>query len=219
MTNSMSNYSALRQMTPPSISTAPRTSPPPNLVNDSPSINRKLQLRVLPHTLRILSLTRRALPAITHALLNLLFFPSHGLSTARFFSYTVIEEDVSIICDSSVYHSLAKLLPQHQFSTSATHYITQSSNGTVDIVHRGITDEYRVLECLGYFDVDEVGLISIVSQPLATNKLSFFYHSTFRTGFVLIKQSEVNKAIEALGDDFESKYMIFLLCSRHVCSK
>lgn len=165
------------------------------------SAARKLQLRTLPHALSILSLHKRSLPSISHILLNTIFFPQHGLSTARFFSYTVIDDEISIICDISTYAALQLSL---QGQTQSIQYTQHSNNHSpLHIDRRNIVDQWIVLEAVGYYDIHQIGLVSTLSQPLSDANINFFYFSTFRTGFVLIRNNDLDNALNALSNDFE----------------
>jgi hypothetical protein len=61
-----------------------------------------------------------------------------------------------------------------------------------------VLEQWRVLEALGFFEVEAVGLVASLSFPLASANLIHFYFSTFKTGFVLVRASDVPQALDSL---------------------
>ena len=58
--------------------------------------------------------------------------------------------------------------------------------------------DWRVLEVLGPLNLTLVGIMSEISGVLADAKVSIFVLSTFDTDFVLVKQNQLDTAINAL---------------------
>ncbi len=61
--------------------------------------------------------------------------------------------------------------------------------------------DWRVLEVLGPLSLSLVGIMSQISSVLAEAKVSIFVLSTFDTDFVLVKQSQLDIAKQALVKD------------------
>ncbi len=61
--------------------------------------------------------------------------------------------------------------------------------------------DWRVLEVLGPLNLSLVGIMAEISKVLAQAKVSIFVVSTFETDFVLVKQTQLDEAINALSAD------------------
>ena len=176
-------------MTPPTSSLLSSTplSPSPALsalsLTSSPSFSaRPLQLQAMPYSLILHSLAHSDLPAFFSSLLQLIFFPSTPLTSPRFFSYTSIDSDYSLITQPPVgMWSLPPALSQ-AFQQSA---------------------RWSVIEALGVFRYDEAGLVSRISRPLSDAGLRFFFFSSWRTGYVIVHQEDEERAKEALRLQYE----------------
>ena len=57
---------------------------------------------------------------------------------------------------------------------------------------------WAVLELLGPFPLDEVGILASVAQPLAAAGIALFAISTFETDYLLVRDDAVDRAREAL---------------------
>lgn len=57
---------------------------------------------------------------------------------------------------------------------------------------------WRAIKVLGPLDFSLTGILSSIANPLAENKISIFAISTFDTDYILIKQSELNNAVNIL---------------------
>ena len=143
---------------------------------------RPLQLQAMPYSLVLHSLAPSDLPSFFSSLLQLIFFPSTPLTCARFFSYTMIDSDYSLITTP----------PQSMPSLPAS-------------LHQQLThsQQWSVIEALGVFRYDEAGLVSRISRPLSDAGLRFFYFSSWRTGFVIVHKEDEERAKEALRVQFE----------------
>jgi hypothetical protein len=65
---------------------------------------------------------------------------------------------------------------------------------------------WRLLEFAGPFAFDECGILAAVLAPLADARIGIFALSTFDTDWLLIKESDLRRAVEALieaGHDLE----------------
>ena len=58
---------------------------------------------------------------------------------------------------------------------------------------------WRSLAVVGPLEFDQVGIISSITVPLAAAGIGVFVVSTFDTDLVLVKDIEIDAAIEALG--------------------
>lgn len=61
--------------------------------------------------------------------------------------------------------------------------------------------DWSTLKVEGPLDFSLIGILSSISTILAENKISIFAISTYDTDYILIKDSEINKAIDALSDE------------------
>ena len=74
---------------------------------------------------------------------------------------------------------------------------------------------WRALEALGYFvfhhifrkdggdfDVSEVGVVHAMAEPLTKAKINLFYFSTFRTGYVLVLEQNLQESVNHLKKNF-----------------
>lgn len=57
---------------------------------------------------------------------------------------------------------------------------------------------WRCLQLLGPFGFSEVGIIASLSQPLAASGVPVFVISTFDTDYLMVKEKDLSKAIDAL---------------------
>jgi len=57
---------------------------------------------------------------------------------------------------------------------------------------------WRVFRLIGPFAFNEVGILMTVTQVLAESDIGVFALSTFNTDYIMVKQSDVEKAINAL---------------------
>ena len=172
---------------------------------------RPLRLQAMPYSLVLFSFSQSNMPSYFSALLQLIFFPprpfvspTHSrspsspsnssqpppstastppLPTARFFSFTMIDHDYSLITT-----------PPSTPSASFPATLLQSLHSS---------QQWSVIEALGVFRYDESGLVSRVSRPLSGAGLRFFYFSSWRTGFVIVHSADEKRALEALKTQFQ----------------
>jgi len=57
---------------------------------------------------------------------------------------------------------------------------------------------WRALAVVGPLDFDQVGILSSITVPLAAVDIGVFVVSTFDTDLVLVKDSDIDAAIDAL---------------------
>lgn len=60
--------------------------------------------------------------------------------------------------------------------------------------------DWSALKVEGPLDFSLIGILSSISTILAENKISIFAISTYDTDYILVKHSEINKAIEVLSN-------------------
>ena len=67
----------------------------------------------------------------------------------------------------------------------------------------GISSEagWRCFRVQGLLDFSEIGIIFSLTRPLAENGISVFVISTFNTDYLMVKDKDLAKAIDALTDD------------------
>lgn len=94
-------------------------------------------------------------------------------STGAFFSLTKTEDELSIVCDTAV-------IPE-------------------DII---CEKPWKILKVQGPLDFALVGIVSKISKVLADNEVSLFVISTYDTDYILVKEKDTSKAVEALRHAF-----------------
>ncbi|XP_077862751.1 cytosolic arginine sensor for mTORC1 subunit 2-like [Saccoglossus kowalevskii] len=130
----------------------------------------------------IRSLDPETLPNVATVLLELMFY-SDSLSTSpqdghdRFFSYSVVDGDISLVLDSE---ALVKFPPHSLFGSTA--------GECWKMVRIGATP-------LGF---DECGIVAQVSQPLADADISTYYISTFLTDHTLVPEEDAEDVMRIL---------------------
>lgn len=89
--------------------------------------------------------------------------------TGRFFSLTQTPDELSIVCEQAV-------------------------------VPAGVQCEgdWRVFKVVGPLDFSLTGILASIANPLAQAKISLFAVSTFDTDYVLVKNVDWTRALEAL---------------------
>lgn len=92
-----------------------------------------------------------------------------NLIEGDFFSFTKTEDELSIVC--------------------------LEENITENIKYEG---GWRVLKIEGPLDFSLVGILSKISSLMAGSNISIFAISTYDTDYILIKESNINRAIEVL---------------------
>lgn len=167
---------------------------------------RPLRLQAMPYSLILHSFVHSDMPSYFSALLQLIFFPPRPVTSspssssttsptssasssssphlsARFFSFTMIDHDYSLITT-----------PPSTLSASFPPTLLASLHSS---------QQWSVIEALGVFRYDESGLVSRVSRPLSGAGLRFFYFSSWRTGFVIVHSEDERRALEALRTQFQ----------------
>ncbi len=61
--------------------------------------------------------------------------------------------------------------------------------------------DWRVLKVQGTLDFSLIGIISSISTILAQEKISIFAISTYDTDYILVKNNDIDKAINALSNE------------------
>ncbi|KAI7872492.1 hypothetical protein BDF14DRAFT_1753944 [Spinellus fusiger] len=141
-------------------------------------------ISVLPCKVKLLHFPRSLLVHATHAIVKTCFL-NESTNPDHFFSFTENAYEVSIVADKDTIDQY--FLP----ALSATH--CQSIDTS--------TETYRVLQVDGEGGQDSSGKrINDLSSPLAQNKFSIFYMSTYQTDFVLIKERHLHCALQVLQD-------------------
>lgn len=94
---------------------------------------------------------------------------------ARFVSMTKTDEEISLVVDSDK-------LPEHKFVSAG----------------------WRAMRIIGPLDFSLVGVLQKILEPLAQNGISVFTISTFVTDYLLIRQEQLQKAVELLSGALKS---------------
>ena len=58
--------------------------------------------------------------------------------------------------------------------------------------------DWRILQVAGPLDFSLTGILAAISSILAANEISLFAISTYDTDYILVKEKDINRAIDAL---------------------
>ena len=94
----------------------------------------------------------------------------HWMMKSRFYSLSKSDEELSIVCESSV-------IPEGEYKRE---------------------DNWICLKVEGTLDFSLTGELSYLVQPLAEAKVSVFAISTFNTDYLLVKEIETERTISVL---------------------
>lgn len=97
-----------------------------------------------------------------------------SIKTNPFFSITKTEEELSIVCDQSI--------------------VPEQIENTGMLLVKG----WRAFKVEGPLDFSLTGILSTLLQPLAKQKISIFALSTYDTDYILVKEQDLIRAVEAL---------------------
>ena len=104
--------------------------------------------------------------------------PVPGWARGEFVSITRTPEELSVVCAEA---ALPADAPQAELG-------------------------WRALQVAGPLDFELTGILSSISQPLADAECSLFALSTYDTDYVLVREADLERAIEALEDAGHSVY-------------
>lgn len=130
----------------------------------------------------VCSVIPSTLPSIAQPLLQMMFFNPRS-SEERFFSISIIDDDVSLIVDT---RDIYKFPPDSVYTNEAYLKVITIGNGP-----------------LGF---DECGIVAQVSSPLGEAEISTFYICTFNTDHMLIPEDGITKAVQILNKYLISKH-------------
>lgn len=98
------------------------------------------------------------------------------IQNSKFYSVTKTEDELSIVCSQD---SIPKEVKCEK--------------------------DWRILKVEGPLDFSLIGILSSITTILAEKKISIFAISTYDTDYILVKNEEVDNAVNALSDE---KYII-----------
>jgi len=96
------------------------------------------------------------------------------VNKSKFISFTKTDDEISLVIESSY-------LPENQFANVG----------------------WKAFKLIGPLDFSLVGILQKVIQPLSENGISIFTISTFDTDYVLVKEEQIDRAIEVLNRFFK----------------
>ncbi|XP_068557269.1 cytosolic arginine sensor for mTORC1 subunit 1 isoform X3 [Anas acuta] len=144
-----------------------------------------MDLHILEHRVRVLSLARCGLWLYTHPLLKLLFLPQR--CRCKFFSLTETPEDYTIMLDEEGF----KELPPSEFMQ-----VADSTWLVLSVVSNGRAPS----------SCQATGVTKIarsVIAPLAEHHVSVLMLSTYQTDFVLVRERDLPVVIHTLAGEFD----------------
>ncbi|KAM6051562.1 cytosolic arginine sensor for mTORC1 subunit 1 isoform 1-T1 [Theristicus caerulescens] len=144
-----------------------------------------MDLHILEHRVRVLSLARRGLWLYTHPLLKLLFLPHR--CRCKFFSLTETPEDYTIMLDEEGF----KELPPSEFMQ-----VADSTWLVLSVVSNG-------REPSGCQATGVTKIARSVIVPLAEHHVSVLMLSTYQTDFILVRERDLPVVIHTLAGEFD----------------
>ena len=96
------------------------------------------------------------------------------IGKAKFVSFTKTGDEISLVID-------IKNLPNHQFANVG----------------------WKAFKIIGTLDFSLVGILQQVIRPLSENGISIFAISTFDTDYILVKEEQVEIAVDVLQKTFK----------------
>uniref|UniRef100_A0A8C6YIW5 Cytosolic arginine sensor for mTORC1 subunit 1 n=1 Tax=Nothoprocta perdicaria TaxID=30464 RepID=A0A8C6YIW5_NOTPE len=144
-----------------------------------------MDLHILEHRVRVLSVARRGLWLYTHPLVKLLFLPQR--CRCKFFSLTETPEDYTIMLDEEGF----KELPPSEFmqvadSTWLVLSVVSSGRASSGCQATGVTK-----------------IAKSVIAPLAEHHVSVLMLSTYQTDYVLVREKDLPVVINTLAGEFD----------------
>ncbi|XP_038618939.1 cytosolic arginine sensor for mTORC1 subunit 1 [Tachyglossus aculeatus] len=143
-----------------------------------------MELHILEHRVRVLSVSRGGLWLYTHPLIKLLFLPQR--SRCKFFSLTETPEDYTLMLDEEGF----KELPPSEFlqvvdATWLVLNVLSNSSSAPDVPAVGVTK-----------------IAKSVIAPLAEHHVSVLMLSTYQTDFILVREQDLPVVIHTLAREF-----------------
>ncbi|XP_043850633.1 cytosolic arginine sensor for mTORC1 subunit 1 isoform X2 [Dromiciops gliroides] len=143
-----------------------------------------MELHILEHRVRVLSIARPGLWLYTHPLVKLLFLRQR--SRCKFFSLTETPEDYTLMLDEEGY----KELPPSEFlqvaeATWLVLNVLSNSSSATNFQAVGVTKIAR----------------SVIA-PLAEHHVSVLMLSTYQTDFILVREQDLPVVIHTLAQEF-----------------
>ncbi|XP_065424490.1 cytosolic arginine sensor for mTORC1 subunit 1 isoform X5 [Chrysemys picta bellii] len=144
-----------------------------------------MDLQILEHRVRVLSLARRGLWLYTHPLLKLLLLPRR--SRCKFFSLTETPEDYTIMLDEEGF----KELPPSEFMQ-----VVDSTWLVLNVLSNGRSSTSS--QAIGVTKIAK----SVIA-PLAEHNVSVLMLSTYQTDFILVREKDLPVVIHTLAGEFD----------------
>eukprot|EP00164_Ancoracysta_twista_P001314 GFYU01001718.1.p1 GENE.GFYU01001718.1~~GFYU01001718.1.p1 ORF type:complete len:322 (-),score=59.87 GFYU01001718.1:114-1079(-) len=144
------------------------------LVDDFPLADVKVE--ALPNKILLATIKRDQMQEVMYELMQTIFYPP-GLTSERFLSYTVTNDEISLFFDEST----AEL-----FKGSSSMVLDTS-------IWRAL--KLNVKESIGF---DQTGIVSAMSTPLSKEGITMLNVSTFDTDITLVYEDNAARALEIL---------------------
>ncbi|XP_015280815.1 PREDICTED: GATS-like protein 3 [Gekko japonicus] len=144
-----------------------------------------MDLRILEHRVRVLSIARGGLWLYMHPLLKMLLLPQR--SRCKFFSLTETPEDYTVILDEEGF----KELPPSEFLQ-----VVDSTWLVLNVLSNGSSSA----------NIQPIGVTKIaksVIAPLAEHNVSVLMLSTYQTDFILVREKDLPVVIHTLEGEFD----------------
>uniref|UniRef100_A0A673H8Y0 Cytosolic arginine sensor for mTORC1 subunit 1 n=1 Tax=Sinocyclocheilus rhinocerous TaxID=307959 RepID=A0A673H8Y0_9TELE len=143
-----------------------------------------MDLHILDHKLRVISITKTGLQQYTHPLIKLIFLRNR--TRCKFFSLTETPENYTVVLDEEGFKELQ----------SSEHLQVEGSTWLpLNVVSNGNASSSS----------QAVGVTKIaksVIAPLAEQHVSVFMLSTYQTDFILVREKDLSVVVETLLEEF-----------------
>uniref|UniRef100_A0A8D0HI13 Cytosolic arginine sensor for mTORC1 subunit 1 n=1 Tax=Sphenodon punctatus TaxID=8508 RepID=A0A8D0HI13_SPHPU len=144
-----------------------------------------MDLQILEHRVRVLSIARSGLWLYTHSLIKLLFLPQR--SRCKFFSLTETPEGYTIMLDEEGF----KELPPSEFVQ-----VVDSTWLVLNVLSNGSSS--TSFQALGVTKIAK----SVIA-PLAEHNVSVLMLSTYQNDFILVREKDLPVVIHTLAGEFD----------------
>ncbi|XP_068422976.1 cytosolic arginine sensor for mTORC1 subunit 1 [Clinocottus analis] len=143
-----------------------------------------MDLHILDHRLRVISISKNGLVHFTHPLIKLIFLRNR--TRCKFFSLTETPENYTVVLDEE---GFKELQPSEHLKVESSIWLP------LNVVSNGNASSSS----------QAVGVTKIaksVIAPLAQQHVSVFMLSTYQTDFILVKEKDLSVVISTLEEEF-----------------
>ncbi|XP_063753638.1 cytosolic arginine sensor for mTORC1 subunit 1 isoform X2 [Eleginops maclovinus] len=143
-----------------------------------------MDLHILDHRLRVISISKNGLVNFTHPLIKLIFLRNR--TRCKFFSLTETPENYTVVLDEE---GFKELQPSEHLKVESSIWLplNVASNGNASSSSQA---------------VGVTKIAKSVIAPLAQQHVSVFMLSTYQTDFILVKEKDLSVVVSTLEEEF-----------------